>query len=57
MTIREYAKIKGFKINGKLTRHPEWEEYGYKHYADEGGNEYILKKGKVVIVTADDAII
>lgn len=68
MNIRQYAKVVGFEIVGKLTHRPEWEytrdgftgemkHSGFKHYADEGGNEYISGKGHVCIVTADDAII
>ena len=68
MKIREYAKSVGFEIIGKLIRRPEWEyttDYftgkkkhsGFKHYSDEGGNEYISGKRGVCIVTADDAVI
>ena len=68
MTIREYAKSVGFEIVGKLTRRPEWEyttddftgekkHSGFKHYSDEGGNEYISGKNGCCIVTADGAII
>ena len=71
MTIREYAKARGHQIVGRLTRRHEWEyEYddswmaggkkhsGCKHYADEGGNEYIIgKDGTICIVTEDGAVI
>jgi hypothetical protein len=71
MTIREYAKICGHQIVGRLTRRPEWEyEYddswmaggkkhsGCKHYADDGGNEYIIgKDGTICIVTEDGGVI
>lgn len=68
MTIREYAKSVGFTIVGKLTRRPELEytrddltgepkHSGCRHYADEGGNEYIVRERVFCIVTADDEII
>lgn len=68
MAIREYAQKVGFKIIGKLTRHPEreWninymtgEKYyiGAKIYSDEAGNEYYISKKGVCIVTADDGVI
>lgn len=68
MKIRDYANSVGFEIVGSLTRHPEWEytqdsftgikkHSGYKHYADEGGNEYIVGSKGVCIVTVDDAVI
>ena len=68
MKIREYAKSVGFEIVGNLTRRPEWEyttddftgkkkHSGFRHYSDEGGNEYISGEGGVCIVTADDDLI
>ena len=68
MTIREYANKVGHEIVGKLTRRPEWEyqtngytgetkHSGFKHYSDEGGNEYIRGKDDVCIVTADGGVI
>lgn len=67
-SIREYAKVNGFEIVGKLTRRPEWEynmdtftgekkHSGCRHYSDEGGNEYIIGKKGCCIVTADDEVI
>lgn len=57
MTLREFAKEHDHEIVGKLTRRPEWERKGYKHYSDEAGNEYIISKTGCCIVTADDAVI
>ena len=61
MTIREYAKARGFEVIGKLTRHPEWEEYGIgrrqRAYRDEAGNEYYIDKGGACIVTKDGDVI
>lgn len=62
MTIREYAKNRSFEIIGKLTRHPEWEEYGIERrqraYSDEAGNEYYIDKGRgACIITKDGAVI
>lgn len=67
MTIREYAKKRGFEVVGKLTRHPELEydfdsftgerkHIGSKFYKDEGGNEYYVGKKGVCIVTADGGV-
>ena len=62
MTIREYAKITGFPIVGKLTRHPEFERYGdERFYLDEDNNEFTKFwrgefKGQVLIVTKDGGI-
>lgn len=66
--IRKYAKAVDHKIIGKLTRKPEWEynmDYnagthrhsGCRHYADEGGNEYIVGKGGISIVTTKGDVI
>ena len=62
MTIREYAKIVGFEIVGKLTRFPKGETYGIDYrkqraYIDEAGNEYYTDKDGCCIVTADGGII
>ena len=68
MTIREYAEKCGFKIVGKLTRHPE-KEYetdgfdggkkhcGCRYYTDEAGNEYWIGPKGVCIVDADGGVI
>ena len=62
MTIREYAKSKGFEIVGKLTR--KTEAYGIDRkqivYIDEAGNKYYPDKGDACgfcISTADGKII
>lgn len=68
MTIREYAAKCGFRIVGKLTRHPEheydtnWFDGSKKHsgcrcYFDEGGNEYWIGKKGVCIVDAEGGVI
>lgn len=70
MTIRQYAKQVGHEVVGKLTRHPEWEfdqnpftgevrhnREGARHYADEGGNEYIVSPRGVVIIDPDGGVI
>lgn len=68
MSVREYAKARGHKIVGKLTRRPEWEYVhdlhtwekrhgGCRHYSDEAGNEYIICKKGCCIVTAAGAVI
>ena len=58
MTIREFAKKVDHEIIGKLTRHPEWEASKKERaYLDEGKNEYYIKDGSVVIVTADGGVI
>jgi len=66
-SIRDFATKKGFKIIGKLTRHPEWEyneqqdgklkHSGVKTYSDEGGNVYHIGKGSACIVSIDGAVI
>lgn len=57
MTIRQYAKSKGFSIMGKLTRKTEWEQDTEFWYMDEAGNEYCKNEKGIVIVTADGGII
>lgn len=62
MKVREYAKIVGFQIVGKLSRFPQGETYGIDNrkqraYIDEAGNEYYMDKGCACIVTADGAVI
>lgn len=62
MTIREYAKLRGFAIVGKLTRFPKGETYGadnrkQRAYIDEAGNEYYMDKYNCCIVTVDGAVI
>lgn len=66
--IRKYAKAVDHKVIGKLTRKPEWEYNmnhctGFldrdrcRHYADEGGNEYIVSRSGICIVTAKGEVI
>ena len=66
--IRLYAEKCGFEVIGKLIRHPELEydtngytgekvHTGYKHYIDEGGNEYDVGARGVCITTADGGVI
>ena len=55
--IREYAAQVEHEIVGKLTRHPEFESNGYRHYSDEAGNEYIIRKNEICIVTSDGGVI
>lgn len=66
-SIRMYAKLVNHEIIGKLTRRPEWEykmdsftgekkHSGYRHYSDEGGNEYIVGKHGICIVDADGCV-
>lgn len=65
MKIREYAKLVGFEIVGKLSRFPKGETYGIDYrkqraYIDEAGNEYYTDSGDACgccIVTADGRII
>lgn len=58
MTIREFAKIKNFKIVGKLTRRADWEQdKGERWYMDEAGNEYYKGQNGFSIITADGGII
>ena len=63
MTVREYAKIKNFKIVGKLKRIKD-KYYGvcnnhYSVYLDEAKNEYCVDKkaGCFCIVTFDGGIL
>lgn len=67
MTIREFAKERGFEIIGKLTRHPEKEwitdpysgekVHDARVYVDEAGNEYLVDKKGICICTADGSVI
>ena len=62
MTIREFAKARGFEIVGKLSRFPKGETYGIDNrkqraYIDEAGNEYYIDKHNACIVTADGKVI
>ena len=68
MTIRKYAKKVGFEIQGKLTRHPEFDDgskvYPWsrprsrnKCYLDEAKNEYYIGSDGCYIITADGGVI
>jgi hypothetical protein len=65
MTVREYSKLKGFEVVGKLKRLPDV-YYGvdnkshYPLWIDEAGNEYCgdySKDGCYCIITADGGVI
>lgn len=64
MTVREYAKMVGFEVVGKLHRMPD-RPYGigngsYPWYMDDAGNEYLMCDNEVspgCIVTADGKVI
>ncbi len=64
MTVREFAKSKGFTVVGKLRRMPD-KYYGmdnrhYPWYMDEANNEYLMDDDGVscgCIVTADGGVI
>lgn len=58
MTIRQFAKSKGFNIVGKLTRKAEWEQdKNERWYMDGSGNEYCKSEKGFAIVTVDGEII
>ena len=41
--IRNHAETYGHKVVGKLTRHPEYEQFSSERaFIDEAGNEYYL---------------
>lgn len=63
MTIREYAKTVGVKVEGRLKRMAEFENWKednstpFRFYADEALNEYYkFADGSVVIVTIDGCV-
>ncbi len=64
MTAREYAKLNGFEVVGKLKRMPN-KHYGmddrhsYPWWIDEAGNEYLIdnKAEQFCIITADGGVI
>lgn len=56
MTIRQYAKEVGFEIVGKLTLIKN-SDNRYRIYMDEAGNEFVVDKRGIGIVTADGAVI
>ena len=66
--IREFAKSVGHEVVGKIVRRPDLEYdtdwydgskkwSGYRSYVDEAGNEYIIGKTGVCIVTVDGGVI
>ena len=68
MTAREYAKVIGIEIIGKLTKkvvtHEEYDvkkdefvEAKISFYVDEVGNEFHKVKGEWLIITADGGCI
>ena len=67
MTIRQYAKKVGFEIQGKLTRHPEFDDTSKEYrgkfvernacYLDEANNEYYIGNDGCYIITADGGVI
>ena len=58
MSIRERAKSLGHQVIGKLVRRSEYESSrGDRVYFDEAGNEYILRRGVLTIVTAEGGVI
>lgn len=57
--IRNHAKEYGHEVAGKLTRHPELEQYKKERvFIDEEANEYYLntKTGNVCCVTSDGGV-
>lgn len=67
-SIRKFAEEVGHEVVGNLKRRPEWEyttdwltgekyHSGYRHYSDEGGNEYIIGKNGITIVDAEGGVI
>ena len=65
MTVREYAKLKGFEVVGKLKRLPDV-YYGvdnkshYPLWIGEAGNEYCgsySKDGECCIITFDGGVL
>ena len=65
MSIRQYAKIVGFEVVGKLKRLPDVyygmdDKHHYPLWIDEAGNEYCGSNGRCdcyCIITADGGII
>lgn len=58
MSIRQQAENLGHQIIGNLVRHSEY-EYSWRErvYLDDAGNEYIIRRGILTIVTADGGVI
>lgn len=58
MSIREQATNLGHEIIGQLVRHAEMELFRCeKVYLDEAGNQYLVRRGILTIVTADGGVI
>lgn len=58
MSIREQAKSFGFEIIGILTRRSDLEYSNLERiYLDDAGNEYILRRGILTIITFDGGVI
>lgn len=65
MTAREYAKLRGFEVIGKLKRMPDIyygmdDKHHYPWWIDEAGNEYLgsyTGEGVTCIVTKDGGVI
>ena len=65
MSIREYAKLKGVEVGGKLSRLPDVyygmdNNHHYPVWIDEAGNEFCgsySKDGCYCIITADGGVI
>lgn len=56
--IREQAATLGHEIVGRLVRHTELEIFRLeKVYLDDAGNEYLVRRGILTIVTADGGVI
>lgn len=60
MTVREYAKAMNFEVAGKLKRVKDG-HFGidghYPIWIDEAGNEYLIGKHNMCIVTVDGGVI
>ena len=56
MTVREFAKSKGFDVVGKLS-YKGVDDEGYKVWEDEAGNAYYKKGNGYCIITNDDGVI
>ena len=59
--IRQEALKRGVSVVGNLYRHKEDESWmcggiTERAYTDEAGNEYYIRSGKLVILTADEEL-
>ena len=58
MSVREQASNLGFNIVGLLSRRADLEYSRHEViYLDDAGNEYILRRGILTIITADGGVI